>query len=232
MSQLPEWPAKLTREQQRSVKLRAKEFDAAVKSRARAAGWRFARGEVFQQKGDWFINAMPSLLWERGVFVRMTAKPMALDALFWDIVGLRDNEALPLSFRASGAWVLRPVTIDGHIGVSTFDVGSLATQVLEWCNQQASTLLQSISLKAMLLALPDKQDLRGQNRALAICLHIMMHDLDEALQLCRIDDPAAHPLMRENGGFTTHNADGSVSTFLDQARDWIARKRRGELRSL
>ncbi|MFK4875376.1 hypothetical protein [Novosphingobium sp. ZW T3_23] len=145
---------------------------------------------------------------------------------------MRDNEALPLSFRATGAWVLRPASVDGHIGLSTFEVGSLATQVLEWCDQRAAALLQSISLKSMLFALPDEQHLRGQNRALAICLHIMMNDLEEAMRLCRIDDPAAHPLMREGGGFTTHNPDGSVSTFLDQARDWIARKRRGELQSL
>ncbi|MFK4875237.1 hypothetical protein [Novosphingobium sp. ZW T3_23] len=83
MSEVPAWPAKLTREQQRSVKLRAKEFDAALKSTARAAGWRFARGEVFQQTGDWFVNVMPSLLWERGASARMIVKPMALDALFW-----------------------------------------------------------------------------------------------------------------------------------------------------
>lgn len=232
MSEVPAWPAKLTREQQRSAKLRAKEFDGALKSTARAAGWRFARGEVFQQTGDWFVNVVPSLLWERGAYASMMVKPMALDSLFWEIVGLRDNEALPLSFRATGAWVLRPASVNGHIGLSTFEVGSLATQVLEWCDERASALLQSISLKSMLLALPHDQHLRGQNRALAICLHIMMDDLDKAMRLCRINDPAAHPLMHECGGFTTHNADGSVSTFLDQACDWIARKRRGELRAL
>jgi hypothetical protein len=229
MSNLPAWPAKLTREQQRSVKQRRKEFDALLKGKARAAGWRFVRGEVFRQTGDWFINIMPSLLWERGAIVRMMTKPMALDPVFWNIVGLNENEALPLSFRATGAWVLRPPSIDDHVGLDTIEVEPLAAKVLDWSNQRATAVLQSISLKSMLAALPDEQHLRGQHRALAICLNIMMNDLDGAMRLCRVDDPATHPLMREGGGFTTHNRDGSISTFLDQARDWIARKRRGEL---
>ena len=82
----------------------------------------------------------------------------------------------------------------------------------------------------MLAMLPDEEHLRGQHRALAICLRIMTDDLDGAARLCRIDDPYTHPLMREAGGFTTHNSDGSISTFLDQARDWITRKRREGLR--
>ena len=95
MSDLPVWPAKLTREQQKAAKQRGKDFDAALKVRSRAAGWRFARGEVFRQTGDWFISILPSLLWERGALVRMTVKPMTLDPLFWQIVGLSENEALP-----------------------------------------------------------------------------------------------------------------------------------------
>ena len=223
------WPAKLTREQRKAVKLRCADFDTALKRIARSAAWRFADGEVFRQTGDWFISLLPSLLWERGAAVRMIVKPMALDPLFWDIAGLSENEALPLSFRAKGAWVLRPPSTDDYVGLSTSQVEPLATEVMDWCNQRASEVLQSISTASMLAALPDEDQLRGQKRALAICLHIMAGDLDAAIHLCRVDDPDAHPLIRENGGFTTPNSDGSISTFLDQASDWIARKRRSEL---
>ena len=71
--------------------------------------------------------------------------------------------------------------------------------------------------------------MRGQSRALAICLTILAGYLEEAMQLCRPDDPDMHPQMGDWGGFNTINPDGSYSTFLDQARDWIARKRRDEL---
>ncbi|MBT2187083.1 hypothetical protein [Sphingobium nicotianae] len=230
MSELPAWPAKLTREQKKAVKQRSKNFDAALKGASRAAGWRFARGGVFRQTGDWFISILPSLLWERGALVRMMVKPMALDPLFWNIVGLSENEALPLSFRATGAWVLRPPSTEGHVGPNTMQVQPLATEVLDWGNRRAAEALQSISTTSMLSALPDEEHLRGQYRALAICVRIMMDDLDGAARLCRIADPAIHPLIQEAGGFTTHNSDGSVSSFLDQARDWIARNRREELR--
>ncbi|MBY8829795.1 hypothetical protein [Hephaestia mangrovi] len=214
------------------MKQRGKDFDAALKAKARHTGWRFARGEIFRQKGDWFINVMPSLLWERGAIVRMMVKPMALDPLFWDVVGLSGNEALPLSFRASGAWVLRPPSIDEPIALVASEVELLAAEILDWSNRRAQTVLQNTSLRSMLAELPDEQELRGQHRALAICLNIMMNDLDAANILCEVNDPTPHPLMRDAGGFTTHNSDGSISTFLEQARDWIARKRLNELRAV
>ena len=230
MSVLQAWPSKLTREQQKALKQRGKEFDAALKRRARAAGWRFAGGGIFRQSGDWFISIMPWLLWERGAAVRMMVKPMALDPLFWDIVGLNENEALPLSFRANGAWVLRTPAIDDRVGLATPEVESLATTVLEWGNQRANEIIPVISIGAMLSGLPKDEELRGQTRALATCLHILAGNLNDAFRLCQVDDPNTHPLLREGGGFTTHNHYGSISTFIDQARNWIARQRRNQLK--
>lgn len=230
MSDLPAWPVKLTREQQRAVKQRAKDFDASLKRGARAAGWRFARGDIFRQSEGWFISILPSLLWERGAVVRITVKPMALDPLFWNIVGLSENEALPLSFRATGAWVLRPPSMDDHVGLNTVEVETLAAEVFTWSNQRSHEILKNLSIESMLAALPSEEHLRGQHLALAICLYILAEDLDGAVRLSQIVDPHAHPLVRESGGFTTHNPDGSISTFLDQARNWIAHKRRGDLK--
>lgn len=105
MIDIPAWPAKLTREEQKAVKQRSNDFDAALKRDARAAGWRYARGTIFRQSADWFISILPSLLWKRGAVVRIMVKPMAIDPLFWDIVGLTNNNTPPLSFRATGAWV-------------------------------------------------------------------------------------------------------------------------------
>ena len=232
MSDIPAWPAKLTREQQKAAKQRSKDFDAALKREARAAGWRYARGDIFRQFGDWFVSILPSLLWERGAVVRMMIKPMALDPLFWDIAGIKENEELPLSFRATGAWVLRPRSTDDHIGLHIVEVEPLATEVLRWGSEQASEMLKNVSVQSMLAAIPERDRPRGQHRALAICLHILAEDLDGAIGLCRTDDPDAHPMTREGGGFTTHNPDGTISTFLDQARDWIASKRRKELHAV
>lgn len=232
MSDISAWPVKLTREQQKAAKQRRKDFDAALKREGRAAGWQCASGAVFRQFGDWFVSLLPSLLWERGAVVRMIIKPMALDPLFWDIAGLKENEEMPLSFRATGAWVLRPRSTDDHIGLHIVEVEPLATEVLRWCSERASEILENVSVQSMLAAIPDRECPRGQERALAICLHILAEDLDGAIDLCRTDDPDAHPMMREGGGFTTHNPDGTISTFLDQASDWIARERRNKLHAV
>ena len=82
MSTPPKWPARLTRDQQRAVTQREKDFNAALKRAVRAAGWRFASHHVFRQSGDWFVSMFLTLLWERGVEVRMMIKPMTLDPLF------------------------------------------------------------------------------------------------------------------------------------------------------
>jgi hypothetical protein len=228
MNDIPAWPAKLTREEHKAAKQRSDDFDAALKRDARAAGWRYARGTIFRQSGDWFISILPSLLWERGALVPIMVKPMAVDPLFWNIVGLRQNNTLPLSFRATGAWVLRPPSTESCVGLDTIDVELLAKDVFDWANRQVSQISTSISVASMLSELLGSHQVRAHS-ALAICLHILAKDMDGAFELCRLDDLDTHPLMRENGGFTTHNCDGSVSTFLDQAREWIARKRREEL---
>jgi hypothetical protein len=85
------WPAKLTREQSKAAKQRERDFQAVVKSRGKASGWRYSRADLFKQEGDWFFSNMPSLAWERGAWSRFTAKPMSLDPLFWDIVGLPET---------------------------------------------------------------------------------------------------------------------------------------------
>ena len=229
MSEIPLWPDKLTREQQRASRQRGKDFTAALRRQARAANWRYAGGWIFRQAGDWFVDGFPCLLWGRGAALRLLVKPMALDPLFWDIVGVGENRSLPLSFRANGAWVLRPATIDSHVGLDLTDVESLAAEVLRSAGRQAAELLESISIESMLAALPAKADLFGQQRVLAICLHILAGQTETALNLCRISKSEEHPIAR-GSGFLTRNLDGSVSTFLDQARDWIVRERRGALR--
>lgn len=229
MSDLPVRPSKLTRLQQKAAKQREKEFIATLKAKARAAGWRYARGEIFRQSGDWFVNMTPILLWERGILVLQTIKPMALDPLFWEIVGLSANNALPLSFRARGAWVLRPPSNEMHIGLDIFDVESLADEFLSWATQRNTALAETFSIASLLSDLSNGPVRRGQDLATSICLQILAENLDEAALLCRVNEPDGHPLMREGGGFTTHNSDGSISTFVDQARDWIVQKRRSAM---
>ena len=180
------WPTKMTHEEKRVVKQREKDFQAALKANSRAAGWRYAASDIFRQQGEWFVSILPSLTWQRGVRMQLMVKPMALDSLFWDIVGVEENSSLPLSFRARGAWVLRPVTFLGPILLDIEEPDVLARRLLEWANEHVSQSLQTASVQQMLDDLPDPSDPRC-SRALGVCLNILNDDLDRAMRICQIE---------------------------------------------
>jgi hypothetical protein len=221
------WPAKLTREQAKGAKQRERDFQAIVKAHGKASGWRYARADLFKQDGDWFVSNMPSLAWERGAWSRLTVKPMALDPLFWDIVGLPENNHLPLSFRATGAWVLQPRWREELVGASESSVVELAHQTVAWSKTQVAA--SDWSIDGMIADVGSDRELRSQRRALAICLHLLKGDLDKAQHLCR-QAGDQNSLAADGGGFSTNHADGTRSTFIQQALDWIAKERRKALR--
>jgi hypothetical protein len=151
-------------------------------------------------------------------------KPMRLDELFWEIVGLPENNNLPLSFRDNGAWVLRPEWRVEALAPSEDAVIELAGQVVEWSNAQLSSR-PSWSIDAMLAELETGDELHHQKRTLAICLHLLRGDLHQAQHLCR-QAGDQRPIDADGGGFRTHHADGTWSTFNQQALEWIAKQRR------
>jgi len=221
------WPRRLGRDQRSAAKRREKDFQAALKAAGRRRGWRYAGGWLFRQDGEWFASILPSLLWERGAAIAFALKPMALDPLFWDIVGLPDNGKLPLSFRANGAWVLHPPPRESRVGSDVAEVSALAELAARSADGQLEESRETRSTGRMLDELTDGGPPRGRRRALAICLNLLDDDLDGALALCR---ESGRSNDRDSGGFTTSNPDGSVSTFVDQAEAWIVAKRRSALR--
>ena len=217
-------PAKVTREQQKAETQRGKDFRAAFRRGARAAGWGFADDTAFRQCGDWYVSLSSSLLWQRGALARLAIKPMGLDPVFWEIAGLGGNETQPLSFRSTGTWTLQPPSIDDRVGLDMADVERLAGKVLDWGRRQETERLREISIASMLATLPSEHRLGGRLRAMAICLHILLDDLAGARRLCGVARPDLLPGMREDGGFIMVHPDGSAATFTDLARDWTARK--------
>jgi hypothetical protein len=210
---IPRRPARVSREEARSAKERAKVFSAALKVEAKASGWRYANGGVFRQHGDWFVNVLPSLLWERGVKATSFAKPMAVDPVFWRIVGLPQNEKLPLSFRANGAWVLRPPFSEAFIALDERESERLAREFVEWSTDRLTEVSAS-SVETLLAELEGLGARRKGYVALEICLHLLRDDSASAEEICRT------LTTKETGGFVTGSR-----TFIDQAKDWLATMR-------
>lgn len=214
---MPEWPASISREDARFQKDRATRFQAALKSRAKAHGWSYAGGNLFRRQDEWFVDVLPSLLWERGMRVTRRAKPMAVDPIFWSVVGLPENERMPLSFRANGAWVLRSPPTEGYLALSEAEPELLAEEVLEWCTRSLPGVSRR-TVRDLLADLRTAGDLRDHFSAMEVCLRILLHDFDGASALC------SNRAADDHGGFTTGDA-----TFFDQARAWIASARRDRI---
>ena len=228
MSDLPPpLPTKVSREQARAAKERRKQFQIALKAYARSHGWRYIGGEIFRQDGEWFASALSFPASENGEIVHFSLKPMALDPLFWEIVGLPENSKLPLSFRANGAWVLRPPHVESLIDEIN-DVSEVAELIVTWADEKLTESRATRSIERMLHALPEPEELDGQLLAVAVCLHILAKDLDAAWTLCEQRQDSRPP--GDGGGFLTCNADGTLSSFIDQARNWIIATRRSSIR--
>ena len=145
------------------------------------------------------------------------AKPLAIDPLFWRIVGFSENERLPLSFRARGAWVLRSPFLEHSVSLEVTDPKQLAADIVAWSTLQL-TDRANFSIDALLSKLEQLGARRDHFVALEICLHLLRHDYDRALALCRDGS------LIDSGGFRVGD-----STFFDMARDWIAKARRSEV---
>ncbi len=209
--EFPLWPARLTRQEQSEAKDRAKLYAAETKSRFRAAGWRFALGSAFLQSGDWFASVEAHLTWKSGCVVRAVVKPMSLDPLFWDIVGLPENRKLPLSFRTNGAWVLRPPFAEAHLGPLESSPEALAGLAVEWA-ETLRAQVPNLTVDDILGVLDQAGTAKGSYRAALVCLRLLANDTGGAL--AAIDE--ADEL--DAGGFSFPALDGSPTDFLQAAR--------------
>jgi hypothetical protein len=208
-AEAPHWPARLSREQARDAKLRSREFEQALKVQAKTSGWKIANGSLFREDGDWFVSLIPSLLWQQGALASLSAKPMAVDPLFWRIVGLEENERLPLSFRANGAWVLRAPSHQAHIAPQEHDPAKLAAATIAWATDQLPDVRAS-SPEKLLRQIENLGDRRQHFVALEVSLRLLLQDVDGAMRLCTTSD------LNDSGGFQTGD-----KSFFQQAQGWI-----------
>ena len=97
-----------------------------------------ARGTLFREHDGWFVTVWPAVHGlELKTEISIRAKPMGVDPIFWDIVELEENNALPLSFRMSGAWTIRvPPFLDAWLTEEGSDAAELADNVLRVADAQ------------------------------------------------------------------------------------------------
>ncbi len=207
---------KLPRRQQADRRALGTAVAAQLKALARRAGWRVARGWLFREYDGWFVEVWVNVhVYAFRTTVAMMVKPMAIDPIFWDIVGLPENRDQPLSFRMFGAWTCStPSVFEDEISESGGQVVA-AERVLEWSNARLAQATSSLTPEAFVESLRDvhrQSPLFYPYFATFVCCLVLTGRNEEAVALC------AEAIGRgEHGGFTAGDKD-----FPGMAREWLA----------
>lgn len=99
----------MTREQQRQLRILKKELPHIVQAEIKKFKIKKRDFMIWQQKEDGFYNAHIHMGEKDGkCFCSVTGycKPMWLDELFWEIMGMEDNKKGPVSLRSIGAFTV------------------------------------------------------------------------------------------------------------------------------
>lgn len=203
---------KITRAQQSARIAYRKALAKAVRAAAKGSGWRSIEGCLFQECAGWFISVSPSVhIFEDMTTIRVSAKPMAIDPVFWDIWDFPGGRDEPLSFRFNGAWICRPPDFAEIEIAERSDIDMVAADILETANTQRDHVVTSWTSEIFLsLCMKELVD-RDQYLPSAVSMLVAMGCDEEALDICE-----SAVSRNKMGGFLSSNG-----TFSELARDWL-----------
>ena len=127
-----------------------KEVLLALSPKLKGSCWKKKQNAIYcEVDGYYFDVFIRVFLNDAKTTVEISAKPMSLDKLYWQITELDDNNSQPLSFRTWGAFTCPGLPLDeksiADEGVSA-DV--LASKVLEWADSQVETTLPKLEAES------------------------------------------------------------------------------------
>ena len=148
-----------------------KQILAAVTPGLRGTPWKRSGRQVFARLGNYFVSASISVhLNDARTTVVLSFKPMGLDPVLWDILGIGENRDRPLSFRANGAFTCtglpvleRDLEVRGH---TPEQVAASLLQMLEADGSQHEESLASAGFSELVAVHPN----HAQRGAYAITL--------------------------------------------------------------
>lgn len=100
------------RSEARQRKTFEKDFLAAIGPSLKGSGWKKSGCVLFRECNGFFQEIDISVfLNDEKIRVTQRIKPMTLDLILWDILGLPENASKPLSFRSKGAFTCPGLSI-------------------------------------------------------------------------------------------------------------------------
>lgn len=140
-----------------------KECLVALAALTRKTGWKKSREFVVRQQGGlFFAGKLTVYLNANRLVASLDAKPMALDPILWEILDLPENNQMPLSFRAMGAFTCHALTMaETDLEYNELSPNAVALAFMEFIEKAASQAhesLRSRSFTEQLLAHPNQVD--------------------------------------------------------------------------
>jgi hypothetical protein len=176
-----------------------------------------SQGWLFRDDDGWFVEVRPMLhLGQRTSWLELRAKPMSIDPIFWEIVGTRNTDKLPISFRVFGAFtVTTPPIAKVEIDEGSLDPAAFANMVLRVAQCELERSRHDRSTERFLAEAQEQHSRLPSHPYLPaiVCALILLGRRGDARAVC-ITARAAH----ESGGFIV----GSRS-FTDLAIAWLDR---------
>ena len=212
---MPEFMGKkITRAEESARHAYRRVLEKSLRAQVKGTGWKSAHGSIFREESGWFIEASPSVyIFERITKAILSVKPMAIDPIFWDLVGLPENRERPLSFRANGAWACRPPYFAELAVEEDDDPGVVGERLFVAATKQLESVARSYSLERFLSACREASSVDGAYLSSIVPALVALHRQDEALALC--EEACSQGL---NGGFL-----GPEGFFVEMAMDYLRR---------
>ena len=204
------------REFTKSRHAQRRELFKACRTVTKGTRWRSNQGVLFAQHDGWFMSVqeMTDILRER-TRARVSVKPMAIDPIFWRLVGHPELCDQPLSFRAYG-WMKCGLLILEEFEVSEDGgVDAIARRLLEHADRMLDKIAREWTIDEFLNQIDNsrKPDQRFVTRVTTL---LAAERYDEAQALC--EESAAHG---SSGGFWS----SSLGTFNEMVIRFVAEQR-------
>jgi hypothetical protein len=210
---LPEYKGKkITRAQESARHSYRRALEKAVRLVSKGSGWKSIEGCLFREQSGWFVSVAPAVFIHENVTkANIQAKPMSIDPIFWDIVGLPENRDLSLSFRLSGAWTCRGPYVGEVVIDESEDASVVAERILSIANKQLEKITRKWSKADFLHHCQKSSDESDHYLPCIVTALIALGRPNEALNACIL------ARQRGNGGGFL----APEGSFTDMAITWI-----------
>jgi len=195
----------------------------ACQAVTKGTAWKSRTGVLVGEGGGWFVGVheMTDVSNIR-TRARVVVKPMAIDSIFWEIVGHPELCRQGLSFRYFGAMTCAPLILEEPELSEEGGVAAIAQRMLDLGNRKLKEFAETWTTDDFLALVsnPSKPDLRFVTRVATL---LADRCFEEAQYLC--EESAARG---SSGGFLSPK----LGTFNEMVLGWITKQRSVENKPL